>query len=345
MWTRIAGGGAGAPDTRGLKGALVLLFLSPAFFGGLCGPGASDGSGDRHLLGSLSGMGVLAAQDLRYSGSLSYSAGRYFFEETTRSFSFGSTLAVSFGSFELTVNVPILVQNGGLVSLVGGIPVPTGGDQSEVLGRQQSGRNQGSQGGSQGGGSLSVLDPALPALSDVSPPVEASTEVIFSDAYTAKVADPFFQGTLTLHQGFGLVRSLGIRLGVKAPVVGIDSGVGTGEWDFGAGGTVVLGAGSTLFFGDLGYWHYGDLYGLELADGLSYAGGFSRPLLESRASLMITLTGAQALVPSSESPLSAGVGLGYFLENGRMVNLSLAAGLSETSPDLSLSLGWSVGGG
>jgi len=340
MWTRIEGGGVGAPGPLGFLGALVLLLLSPAFSGGLWGPGASDRDRSGSLLRSLSQKGVLAAQEVRYSGSLSYSSGRYFFEETTRSFTFGSTFSMGFGSLELSVNVPIVVQNGGLVSLVGGIPVPTGGDQSEVVGRQQSGRNQGSQGGGQGGGGQSVIDPLLLTSS-----VEESTDIVFRDSYSAKVADPFFQGSLTVYEGFGVVRSLGVRLGIKPPIVGLDSGVGTGEWDLGAGSTVVLGVGDNLIFGDLGFWRYGDIQGLKLTDGFSYAGGFSRSLLGNRASMMVTLAGAQALIPSSESPLSAALGLGYFLGSGRMINVSIAAGLSETSPDWSVTLGWSLGRG
>ena len=142
-----------------------------------------------------------------------------------------------------------------------------------------------------------------------------------------------------------MVRSFGVRLGIKPPIVGLDSGVGTGEWDLGAGSTMVLGAGSNLIFADLGYWRYGDLQGLELEDGFSYAGGLSRSLLGNRASVMVSLAGAQALIASAESPLSVSLGLGYFLGSGRMINVSAAAGLSETSPDMSVTMGWSVGGG
>jgi hypothetical protein len=342
MLTRTEGGGIGVSGTRGFLGALFLLLLSPMLPGGDPGP-STDGQ-DKH--GNLFSLRVnLGAQEIRYSGSISYSAGRYFFDETTRSFFFGNTLALDIGPFEMSVSVPIVVQNGGLVTLVGGVPVPTGGEQSSAVGGQQSGRNQGSQGGGQGGGSFSLIDPILLAVDGSASAEEETTDIVFRESYSANLADPFFQGSLSLYEGFGFVRSLGARLGVKPPLVGVDSGVGTGEWDFGAGSTFVLAAGNTLVFGDLGYWRYGDLTGLELEDGFSYAGGVSRSFLGTKASMMVTLAGAQALIQSAESPLSAAFGLGYYFENGRMINVSLAAGLSETSPDFSVTLGWTLGRG
>ena len=344
MSTRIEGGGAGVHGARGFLGALALLLLSPVFFGVGAAPGVSEQDRTGGLFHPFSRWATLAAQDIRYSGSLSYSGGQYFFEETTHSFYFGNTLALRFGSLEMSLNLPVVVQNGGLVSFVGGTPVPTGGEQNDVVGRKGSGGNLGTQGGGHGGASQSVIPPSLFSSVVLSQDVGDSLDVAFSDSYSAKVADPFFQGSLNLFEGFGVVRSLGVRLGIKPPIVGLDSGVGTGEWDMGAGGTMVLGKGSTLLFGDLGYWRYGDLPGLELEDGFSYAGGVSRSLIGSRASVMISLAGAQALIASAESPLSVSLGLGYLLGSGRMINVSAAAGLSETSPDWSLTLGWSVGG-
>ena len=130
MSTRIEGGGVGVPGARGVLGALLLLLLSPVFFGGLTEPGDS-GRGQAKIVSLLlTGWAAVAAQDVRYSGALSYTGGRYFFEETTHSFYFGNTLALRLGSLELSLNLPIVVQNGGLVSLVGGIPVPTGGSRA-----------------------------------------------------------------------------------------------------------------------------------------------------------------------------------------------------------------------
>ena len=59
---------------------------------------------------------------------------------------------------------------------------------------------------------------------------------------------------------------------------------------------------------------------------------------------MLSVMGAQPLVSTAEPPLSAAIGLGYIFPSGRMMNAGLNFGLSESSPGLSLTLGWSVGG-
>jgi len=301
----------------------------------------------------------LAGQKIRYDGSLGYSGGTYFFEETTHSIYLNTGLTLDLGRLDLSVSVPLVFQNSGLVSLVGGIPVPTGGEESGIVGQRQPGSTVGTKGqgqsGSGTGKSISLTipfaDPADPAFFDPVPAVALqtdvttdSTAVVFEDAYAAKFADPLISGSLNLYQGFGALRSVSIRGSVKPPIVGLDSGVGTGEWDFGGGTSVVLGAGSTLLFGDLSYWRYGDLPELVLNDGFGYAGGLSRPFLSTRASIMLTVMGAQSLVPTAEAPLSAGVGFGYIFPSGRTANIGFNAGLSESTPDLSITLGWSLGG-
>lgn len=309
----------------------------------------------------LSSLAPAAGQTLRYSGSMAYSGGSYFFEETTHSFFLNNGIAIDFGRVEFSVNLPLVYQNSGLVSLVGGVPVPTGGEDSGIVGQRLPGQSVGTQGKGQGGSGKSIWDPGIifsptpvsGSIDGITNPILLADDlttlgdsltVAFEGAYSAKLADPLFQGSVDLYEGLGFFRSFGVRGGVKPAIVGLDSGVGTGEWDFGGGASVVLGSGSTFFFGDLGYWRYGDLPELELQDGFNYSGGFSRSFLNYKASLMLTLMGAQPLIETAEAPLSAGVGLGYVFSSGRMVNAGLNIGLSESTPDLSLSLGWSVGG-
>jgi len=301
----------------------------------------------------------VAAQRLRYDGSISYSGGSYFFEEVTHSFYLNTGLTLDLGRIDLSVSLPFVYQNSGLVSLVGGIPVPTGGEESGVVGQRQPGSTVGTKGKGQGGSGTGSSIPLSVPFSDLasastSGPVpilalqtettEDSTAVVFENSYGGKFADPLLQGSAEVYRGYGALRSVSLRVGVKPPLVGLDSGVGTGEWDFGTGASAVLATGSTLFFGDLSYWRYGDLPELPLADGFGYAAGLSRPLLNARASVMVTVMGAQPLVPTAEAPLSASIGFGYIFPSGRMANLGLAAGLSESTPDLSVTLGWSVGG-
>jgi len=300
----------------------------------------------------------LSGQTLRYSGSVGYSGGNYFFEETTHSVFLNSGLSLEIGRFDFSLNLPLVFQSTGLVSFVGGIPVPTGGENSGMVGERQPGSTMGNGGNGQGGTGKDILDPGLlvspPSLAtssglDPAPANRAvaasdSLEMSFENSYSASLGDPLVQGSVDLYRGLGSLRSVGVRVGVKAPLAGLDSGVGTGEWDAGAGASLVLGSGATLLLADLGYWWYGDLPDLELRDGFSYSGALSRSFLGYRASLMLSVMGAQPMVSTAEPPLSAGIGLGYIFSSGRMMNAGFNFGLSESSPGLSLTLGWSVGG-
>jgi len=300
----------------------------------------------------------LSGQTLRYSGSVGYSGGNYFFEETTHSVFLNSALSLESGRFDLSVNIPLVFQSTGLVSFVGGVPVPTGGENSGMVGVRQPGSTVGNGGNGQSGTGKDILDPGLlaslpslsttsgldPALPTGTDVVADSLEAVFESSYRASLGDPLIQGSMELYRGLGSLRSLGVRVGVKAPLAGLDSGVGTGEWDAGAGASLVLGSGATLLLADLGYWWYGDLPDLELRNGFNYSGALSRSFLGYRASLMLSVMGAQPMVSTAEPPLSAGIGLGYIFSSGRMMNAGLNFGLSESSPGLSLTLGWSVGG-
>ena len=113
--------------------------------------------------------------------------------------------------------------------------------------------------------------------------------------------------------------------------------------DFGAGGTAFAALGGTFVFADVAYWWYGDMPELELVDGLTYGIGVSRAFHEGRASVMASFLGAAATIETMKSPASLGLGFGYIPRPGRSFSAGLALGLSESSPDLSVYAGWSLG--
>ena len=87
----------------------------------------------------------------------------------------------------------------------------------------------------------------------------------------------------------------------------MDSGFGTGEWDYGAGITVSRQAGSTLLLADLGYWVYGDLPDLELKDPLTFGVGLGRTLSDGRFSVHASVWGSTATVDGVDGPVQFGV--------------------------------------
>lgn len=282
------------------------------------------------LVLTAAGAPGLLGQAVRYSGSVSYSTGSYVFAERTHSFWLSNGLRVGSSKLSASATLPLILQNSGVVSVVGGQPVPTGGEGSGVVGRRSGdgtiGTRRGPGGGSGGDGGM------LPSDSGV----------VFRDAYALEVGDPSLRVGYDAHSGLGFVKSVSLSLATKAPLRGLESGVGTGEWDVGAGASITMGVGSTWFFLDGAHWWFGDLPELELQDGLLYSAGISRLFAESGTSLLASISGSSRIVPTAAAPLSVSLGVSRFLERGRSLSLGLTAGLSEASSDLSAYFGWSL---
>jgi len=286
----------------------------------------------------------IAAQEVTYSGSLQYATGSYVFAERTHSAYLISGLGVEAGRFELRGSVPVIFQNSAVVTYVQGSPLPTGGPDHEAVRRREPGTTiptHGRGGMGRGGGGMSFR-PVL-RTGEAGQQAQGTDSVAFADDFATNLGDPMLQGSVELFSGTGIVRSLRLSGGAKVPVADLDSGVGTGEWDYLTGASVALGASDLYLFGDLSWWWLGDLPDLELEDGLSYGAGVGHALFGGRGSVLATVSGAQASIATVEAPVTAGLSVGYTLEDGPSLSLGTAVGLTESSPDFSLFLGWTVG--
>lgn len=282
----------------------------------------------------LGGFGVIPeaarSQQLTYSGGLQYAAGHYIFDDRTEGVYLTNGLLLRWDFLEFGVSVPIAVQNGGLVTLVGGVPIPTGGEQSGVVSRRRGGRHS---------GNTSTLGsaPSLGVTSTVQ-----DTVIVFDDEFRTHLADPTISVGAQLYSGFGGVRSVRVDGRASVPINDLDSGVGTGEWDYALGASAVFGVRRVLFFGDASYWWFGDLPELELQDGLSYGVGLGVPLWEGRASALFTFSGMTETIATVTPPRSLGVSMGWSVRDRGFLTLGAGAGLSESSSDFFAQLGWSV---
>lgn len=272
--------------------------------------------------------GAAEAQEVRWTGSTSYASGSYVFDARTHTVVLSNGLGLTWGRLDVTGSLPVFLQNSRLVSHVGGVPLPTGGEDHGVVGRRQPGETIGTHSGMGGGGGGTG----------------SQTQVVYADEYALEVGDPFFTAAARLYEGTGFVRSFQVQGSTKAPLRGLDSGVGTGEWDIGAGASAFASlAARTYVFMDLSYWWYGDLPELELVDGLSYGVGVSRTVLDARGSLLLSFLGSDPIIDSLDRPASLGLGASYSTSPGRSVSGGFTVGLSESSPDFSVYVGWSVG--
>jgi hypothetical protein len=275
----------------------------------------------------LAGGGV-DAQTVTYSGGLFYAGGSYVFDQRSDAFYLSNGLRIGLGSFELGASIPIVVQNGGVVTRVaGGVPLPTGGVDHRVVGRRPRGDGIGTGGHGMGPGSTTPDDSLI---------------VAFDDAFSAHVGDPSLSASFEPHSGFGALRSVRINGAAKVPLNDVDSGVGSGAWDVGLGSSATIAARGVLLFADLSYWWLGDLPDLELSDGLAYGVGASRSAFGGEGTVLLMLSGMARTIETMEAPLSAALSVSHTVGSRGFLSGGLGVGLTESAPDLTVQLGWSV---
>ncbi len=272
--------------------------------------------------------GAAAGQEsaINYFGSFQHASGEYTLSETTRSSLLFNGLSYRKGRWSFSASIPLIYQDSPFVSYAGGSPVPAGRRQGMETQDGTDGGTGGIHGeGSGKGGTVDVPSPDT------------------LDFDKSGVGDPLFRADFAVSESRAEGPGFGVYAVAKPPLADEDSGFGTGEWDYGAGITISRQAGSILFLADLGYWVYGDLPDLELKDPLTFSLGLSHSLSGGRLLVGASVWGSTETVDGVDGPLQIGITASRLVGSGRSYSLTLSAGLTESAPDHSLSVGWRVG--
>jgi hypothetical protein len=91
---------------------------------------------------------------------------------------------------------------------------------------------------------------------------------------------------------------------------------------------------------DLAYWWLGDLEDLELRDLISGTASLAY-LSENRWGATVLVSGGTAVLDGYDAPFSVGAGV-HRLAGASSWSLVSTAGLTETAPDLTVGLLWSL---
>lgn len=287
------------------------------------------------LAGAAAAIAPAGAQHVEYSGAVQGATGTYLFTERTTSLTLLNGLTIAAGPVRLSASLPLVFQNSSAVTFIGGTPVPTGGPDARAVRERQPGTRvpMGGRGGQNGQGTSASRAMLLAAAAD------GSATVAEPGSYEFHVGDPLIELGVDLQGGSGVLRSFGLQALAKAPVADVSSGIGTGEWDYGAGASASLGSRRTFLLTSASFWRLGDMPDLPLRDIVTYAASVGR-MLGDRWSLMGSFSGATAAFDNADAPASLGVALGYAPDPSRGVMLGVSAGLSESAPDFSTYLGW-----
>jgi hypothetical protein len=296
----------------------------------------------------LVGSGAMG-QRLEYGGGLSAATGKFIFTEAATTWTLTNSLQIVGDRWRFGVSIPLISQNSTAITLVGGIPLPTGGPNAGPIGDRTDGepipmqKRRSGSGGTGTGAGAGTLRSLLVSSGGVATVVDSGA-VEGLGPFETTLGDPIVDlgGDLFISPG-GTVR-LGAQLFAKIPIADPASGVSTGAVDYGAGASVSMVSGRGIIFADVSHWILGDLEDLPLSDLTTGSIGLGRSFgATRRLSVLASASAATAFVETVDPALSAGLGFGYAVGANRFLTLGATFGLSESVADWSVSLGWRVG--
>ncbi|MGE5243158.1 MAG: hypothetical protein ACM3SQ_02895 [Betaproteobacteria bacterium] len=266
-------------------------------------------------LATFAGAGPAAAQVV-YSGSVQTTTGRYIFAERTTSIFVLTGLDVAAGPVRISATIPFITQSTPWIAY-SPVLIPSGGAESAQVGDQiRRGKGAGA-----GGRNVVVVLPA-----------DVARQTGFGDPVFRVGADLFGSRSATKVVVSGTM---------KAPLTDPTTGFGTGEWDYGAAVAVSRQQGPHQVFGTVEAWRFGDMPDLVIKDGLGYRVGYEGFVRSDRWSVLAAVSGWTTVLDGVDPPFSVEIGLTRHLGmSGRSVGLIASFGVTEMSPDFSLSLGW-----
>ncbi len=270
-------------------------------------------------LGSLLLAAPTRAQQVAVTGTAQFATGEYVFAESIDSVFVVAGLDVAAGPVRASVSIPFSWQSQPWLVPGAHVVIPSGGPQYAAVGRGLQGRGRGGP-----------QDDPVPVVL----PSEETT------GWTSGAGDPMARVDVTVLRLTTRRPAVSLAGGFKVPLASVDSGLGTGKWDYGGGLSVAQPVAGVLVMADLFYWKLGDLPDLELQDTLAYSIGVGKVIGGGRLSVMGSFLGSTVILEGSTPARSVSLAVSYLSAPGRSLTAGASVGLSETAPACSLWLGW-----
>ena len=136
---------------------------------------------------------------------------------------------------------------------------------------------------------------------------------------------------------------LGVAAAVKMPLIDASTGRGTGEVDYGVGGSAFKIVSRTSLMADLLFWKYGDPEGIDFTDTWSYSVGVAQIIGNGRWSALVSLAGFSSGIDGASPPLALNVALMRLVGHQQSLAVSASIGLNDSSSDFSIGTSWRIG--
>jgi hypothetical protein len=240
-----------------------------------------------------------------------YARGNYTYDATSTNYYLYGGIRYQTLSWNFSLSIPLLIQNNNLVNRTGDVFFPTGGPHH----------------GDEGGGM---------------PPHRGMRNVPASESnQKVGLGDIFVSGEIYLFRQENGLTSLSLAPQVKIPTADEEQNFGTGKFDFGGSLNFRKVVNQNVIFADAGYLKIGDPEGADYRNPFIFGGGIGRFFIPNKLSALLYFQAYTEIVESVDPPRYGSIGLFYNINNGSTFSLIYSAGLSETSPDITLGVGYS----
>lgn len=251
------------------------------------------------------------AAEIGYSGALQFATGDYIFADRTNSIYVLNGFYVSENIVRFSVTLPVIYQNTSFVSNGGPGMIPSGGAGADGAGgHMREGHMQSSTG--------------------------------MTDFHEIGVGDPLGRVDVEILKKGRRYPSISAAVLAKPPVANAERGFGTGEWDFGAGLSTARGMNRFIISASMIYWKMGDPSGIDFKNPIAYSVAAGRPFAGDRLSAMISFSGYTQVIEDTDPFRQIGISLAYWATPRRYLSGTVAAGLTDSTPDTSISIGWGI---
>lgn len=260
-----------------------------------------------------------SAQIVRYSGSLQYATGSYYFTERTGSFYFNNGISISGDKGSISLSVPFITQNTPWVSNVGSGILPTGGPKNSMV---ENNSNGGMRRGNRN--------------------IDLGTSDTLS--YTqANFGDPSLSVSLEVLSTKDRTTTISANGGIKLPLANPQKGFGTGKWDWGGGLSWSQRiTAKTLLLANGMFWKLGDMDDLDFNNIVTYSAALGQSFSNGKWMGLISFSGTTQIIDNIDPPLTVGTGVNMQTSDKVSFNSNLSIGLTESASDVSIGVGWSL---
>lgn len=246
----------------------------------------------------------LRAAQVYYTGSALFGSGTYGLVERTTGFSLSNGLSLYARPFRISANVPAIGQSSPAISTTGTGVIPSG---------ESPGSGRGSAD-------------------------ESATD--YSSVYG--IGDPVVRVDIEALRMRTHLPAIQIFGQTKMPLADPADGLGTGEWDFSTGLSLAKGVGNVLVLIEAAFWMLGDSPDAELENPVSLNASLGRSFGGGKVMASAIYSACTEIVAGTEPPQQIGAGFNYISRGGRAIGGTAMFGLSESTSDASVSLGWTI---